>query len=61
MGAGNFPLPAPNARRVCVGSRTARDAFDGGTDPRVLWERWEAENERWSELVEKYRLYRPAP
>lgn len=40
-----------------MGSRWAREAFDRGEDPRVIWQRWEEELDQWEDLVEKYRLY----
>ncbi len=40
-----------------LGSRWAREAFDRGDDPRVIWTRWEAERNTWEAKVEPYRLY----
>jgi uncharacterized protein YbbC (DUF1343 family) len=40
-----------------LGSRWARAAVDRGDDPRAIWQRWEAELERWQPVRERYRLY----
>lgn len=40
-----------------MGSRWAREAFDRGEDPRVIYERWETQNADWSRLVDQYRMY----
>lgn len=40
-----------------LGSRWAREAFDRGEDPAVLWERWEAELADWKQIFERYALY----
>jgi uncharacterized protein YbbC (DUF1343 family) len=40
-----------------IGSRWAREAFDRGEDPRVIWRRWEQELEEWEKVRERYRLY----
>jgi uncharacterized protein YbbC (DUF1343 family) len=41
-----------------LGSRWARQAFDRGEDPHMIWDRWQAELERWAPVREKYALYR---
>jgi uncharacterized protein YbbC (DUF1343 family) len=41
-----------------LGSRWAREAFDRGEEPEVIWQRWEEENRRWGERVRTYYLYR---
>jgi len=41
-----------------IGSQWARDAFDRGVDPRVIWERWERELQDWSAVRSRYLLYR---
>jgi uncharacterized protein YbbC (DUF1343 family) len=43
-----------------IGSRWARQAFDRGEEPRVIWARWNEELAAWSAVRERYRLY-PAP
>lgn len=40
-----------------IGSRWAREAFDRGEDPKVIWDRWEEEREAWERRVRAYRLY----
>jgi uncharacterized protein YbbC (DUF1343 family) len=40
-----------------LGSHWAREAFDRGEDPRVIWERWAADQKKWEALYSKYRLY----
>lgn len=40
-----------------LGSRWAREAFDRGEDPRVIWARWEQELAEWRPVRERYRLY----
>lgn len=41
-----------------LGSHWAREAFDRGEDPRVIWTRWENELREWNPVREKYLLYR---
>jgi uncharacterized protein YbbC (DUF1343 family) len=41
-----------------LGSRWARQAVDRGDDPRVIWQRWQDELQRWSAVRQKYLLYR---
>src|SRR5690606_42115974 len=41
-----------------IGSRWAREAFDRGEDPTVIWDRWEEEREAWERRVRAYRLDR---
>jgi uncharacterized protein YbbC (DUF1343 family) len=43
-----------------MGSRWARQAFDRGDDPQVIWRRWEEENRAWMPIRDRHRLY-PAP
>lgn len=40
-----------------LGSRWAREAFDRGEDPRVIWQRWEQELAEWAGVRNKYRMY----
>ncbi|HEY0304177.1 MAG TPA: DUF1343 domain-containing protein, partial [Longimicrobiales bacterium] len=40
-----------------LGSQWARDAFDRGDDPRIIWSRWQTELVRWNALKRKYALY----
>ena len=40
-----------------LGSRWAREAFDGGTDPDEIRDRWESELAAWERTRERYRLY----
>jgi uncharacterized protein YbbC (DUF1343 family) len=40
-----------------LGSRWAREAFDKGEDPRVIWRRWEDELAAWRAVRAKYLLY----
>lgn len=40
-----------------LGSRWAREAFDGGEDPRGIVERWEDEVRDWMQVRDRYRLY----
>lgn len=40
-----------------LGSRWAREAFDRGEDPRVVWRRWEEELGRFRGVSNRYRLY----
>ena len=40
-----------------LGSRWAREAFDKGEDPRVIWRRWSDELAAWKAVREKYLLY----
>ncbi len=40
-----------------LGSRWAREAFDRGERPDVIWGRWEEELEAWDTVREEYRLY----
>lgn len=41
-----------------LGSQWAREAIDSGEDPRVVWDRWEAELREWREVRDRYALYR---
>ena len=41
-----------------LGSQWARDAIDGGSDPRAIWSRWESELEQWAPVRRKYEIYR---
>jgi uncharacterized protein YbbC (DUF1343 family) len=41
-----------------LGSRWAREAFDRGEDPQVIWQRWQQELDAWRPVRERYRLYR---
>jgi uncharacterized protein YbbC (DUF1343 family) len=41
-----------------LGSRWARQAFDRGEDPHVIWQRWQEELERWAPVRARYALYR---
>jgi len=41
-----------------MGSRWARQAFDRGEDPHVIWRRWEQENAEWMAVRDRYRMYR---
>ena len=40
-----------------LGSNWAREAFDRGEDPRVIWSRWQSQLEDWSAVRSKYLLY----
>ena len=40
-----------------LGSRWAREAFDRGEDPRVIWKRWQTELEDWRKVKRNYALY----
>jgi uncharacterized protein YbbC (DUF1343 family) len=40
-----------------MGSRWAREAFDSGTPPAQIWDRWERELRAWESVVAPYRLY----
>jgi len=41
-----------------LGSHWAREAFDRGDEPRVIWERWQRTLEWWRSTRAKYQLYR---
>jgi uncharacterized protein YbbC (DUF1343 family) len=41
-----------------LGSRRARAAVDAGEDPHAIWQRWTDELQQWSNVRERYRLYR---
>jgi uncharacterized protein YbbC (DUF1343 family) len=41
-----------------LGSRWARQAFDRGEDPRVIWQRWQTELDGWEQVRARYALYR---
>lgn len=40
-----------------IGSRWAREAFDRGEDPRMIWQRWQEELAAWERVRERYDLY----
>jgi uncharacterized protein YbbC (DUF1343 family) len=40
-----------------MGSRSARQAFERGDDPREIWRRWEEELAAWEGVRGRYRLY----
>jgi uncharacterized protein YbbC (DUF1343 family) len=40
-----------------LGSKWAREAFDRGEDPRVIQQRWDAENRAWTAIRDRYRIY----
>jgi uncharacterized protein YbbC (DUF1343 family) len=41
-----------------LGSRWARQAFDRGEDPHVIWRRWQDELAQWEAVRARYALYR---
>jgi uncharacterized protein YbbC (DUF1343 family) len=41
-----------------LGSRWARQAFDRGEDPHVIWRRWQDELAQWQAVRARYALYR---
>ncbi len=42
-----------------LGSQWARDAVDRGENPTAIWQRWQQELAGWTQIRDKYLLYKP--